>query len=150
MCIEEDLKFGFKDVFICLKCFIFKSCFDVELECEFIFKYLGLIWFGVLIIVVNMDIVGIFSMVKVLVIFGILIVVYKYYIVEEWLVFIQGVFVDVFKYVMVFIGMFDVDFEKIQQIFFQNLQLNFVCIDVVNGYFEYFVQFVVKVCEVWL
>lgn len=41
MCIEEDLKLGFKDVFICFKCFIFKSCFDVELECQFIFKYLG-------------------------------------------------------------------------------------------------------------
>lgn len=51
---------------------------------------------------------------------------------------------------MVFIGMFDVDFEKIKQIFDLNLVLNFVCIDVVNGYFEYFVQFVVKVCEVWL
>lgn len=36
------------------------------------------------IIVVNMDIVGIFFMVFALVFFDILIVVYKYYFVEEW------------------------------------------------------------------
>lgn len=60
------------------------------------------------------------------------------------------VLVDVLKYVMVFIGIFDVDFEKIVQILVLNFVLNFVCIDVVNGYLEYFVQFVVKVCEVWL
>lgn len=32
MRIEEDLKLGFKDVFIRFKRFIFKSRFDVELE----------------------------------------------------------------------------------------------------------------------
>lgn len=89
MCIEEGLKLGFKDVLICFKCLILKSCFEVELECQFIFKYLGWNWFGVFIIVVNMDIVGIFCMVEVLVLFDVLIVVYKYYIVEQWGEFVK-------------------------------------------------------------
>lgn len=50
---------------------------------------------------------------------------------------------------MVFIGTFDADFEKIKQIFDLNSVLNFVCIDVANGYFEYFVQFVAKAREAW-
>lgn len=37
--------------------------------------------------------------------------------------------------------------SKTQQILSQNPQLNFVCIDVANGYSEHFVQFVAKARE---
>ncbi len=48
---------------------------------------------------------------------------------------------------MVSTGTSDADFEKTQQILSQNPQLNFVCIDVANGYSEHFVQFVAKARE---
>lgn len=50
---------------------------------------------------------------------------------------------------MVSTGTSDADFEKTQQILSQNPQLNFVCIDVANGYSEHFVQFVAKAREAW-
>ncbi|MCJ8608374.1 IMP dehydrogenase, partial [Klebsiella pneumoniae] len=56
---------------------------------------------------------------------------------------------DVLKHVMVSTGTSDADFEKTQQILSQNPQLNFVCIDVANGYSEHFVQFVAKAREAW-
>lgn len=43
------------------------------------------------VIVVNMDFVGSFVMVKVLVEYDVMIVVYKYYFVEDWVEFVKGV-----------------------------------------------------------
>lgn len=59
----------------------------------------------------------------------------------------RGASADVLKHVMVSTGTSDADFEKTQQILSQNPQLNFVCIDVANGYSEHFVQFVAKARE---
>lgn len=61
----------------------------------------------------------------------------------------RGASEDVLKHVMVSTGTSDADFEKTQQILSQNPQLNFVCIDVANGYSEHFVQFVAKAREAW-
>ncbi|MCP6179505.1 guanosine monophosphate reductase [Klebsiella pneumoniae] len=149
MRIEEDLKLGFKDVLIRPKRSTLKSRSDVELEREFTFKHSGLTWSGVPIIAANMDTVGTFSMAKALATFGILTAVHKHYTAEEWLAFTQGASADVLKHVMVSTGTSDADFEKTQQILSQNPQLNFVCIDVANGYSEHFVQFVAKAREAW-
>ncbi|MFV2828606.1 IMP dehydrogenase, partial [Escherichia coli] len=46
-------------------------------------------------------------------------------------------------------GTSDADFEKTKQILDLNPALNFVCIDVANGYSEHFVQFVAKAREAW-
>ena len=88
-------------------------------------------------------------MAKALATFGILTAVHKHYTAEEWLAFTQGASADVLKHVMVSTGTSDADFEKTQQILSQNPQLNFVCIDVANGYSEHFVQFVAKAREAW-
>lgn len=149
MRIEEDLKLGFKDVLIRPKRSTLKSRSDVELEREFTFKHSGLTWSGVPIIAANMDTVGTFSMAKALTTFGILTAVHKHYTAEEWQAFVQSVSADVLKHVMVSTGTSDADFDKTQQIISQNPQLNFVCIDVANGYSEHFVQFVAKAREAW-
>ncbi|KYE78289.1 guanosine 5'-monophosphate oxidoreductase, partial [Salmonella enterica subsp. enterica serovar Typhimurium] len=44
-------------------------------------------------------------------------------------------------------GTSDADFENTVQILALNPALNFVCIDVSNGYSEHFVQFVAKARE---
>ena len=81
--------------------------------------------------------------------FDILTAVHKHYSVEEWQAFINNSSADVLKHVMVSTGTSDADFEKTKQILDLNPALNFVCIDVANGYSEHFVQFVAKAREAW-
>lgn len=81
--------------------------------------------------------------------FDILTAVHKHYTVEEWAAFINTASADVLKHVMVSTGTSDADFEKTVQILALNPALNFVCIDVANGYSEHFVQFVAKAREAW-
>lgn len=61
-------------------------------------------------IVVNMDLVGSFVMVKVLVEYGVMIVVYKYYIVVDWVEFVKSVDKVMLNNVMVLTGILEVDF----------------------------------------
>ena len=150
MRIEEDLKLGFKDVLIRPKRSTLKSRSDVELERQFTFKHSGQSWSGVPIIAANMDTVGTFSMASALASFDILTAVHKHYSVEEWQAFINNSSADVLKHVMVSTGTSDADFEKTKQILDLNPALNFVCIDVANGYSEHFVQFVAKARELIL
>lgn len=149
MRIEEDLKLGFKDVLIRPKRSTLKSRSDVELERQFTFKHSGQTWSGVPIIAANMDTVGTFEMAQALAGFDILTAVHKHYTVEEWAAFINKASADVLKHVMVSTGTSDADFEKTVQILALNPALNFVCIDVANGYSEHFVQFVAKAREAW-
>ena len=142
-------KLGFKDVLIRPKRSTLKSRSDVELERQFTFKHSGQSWSGVPIIAANMDTVGTFSMASALASFDILTAVHKHYSVEEWQAFINNSSADVLKHVMVSTGTSDADFEKTKQILDLNPALNFVCIDVANGYSEHFVQFVAKAREAW-
>lgn len=81
--------------------------------------------------------------------FDILTAVHKHYTVEAWAAFISTASADVLKHVMVSTGTSDADFEKTAQILALNPALNFVCIDVANGYSEHFAQFVAKAREAW-
>lgn len=134
MRIEEDLKLGFKDVLIRPKRSTLKSRSDVELERQFTFKHSGQTWSGVPIIAANMDTVGTFEMASALASFDILTAVHKHYSVEDWNAFTSTASEDVLRHVMVSTGTSDADFEKTKQILAQSPALNFVCIDVANGY----------------
>ncbi|ELQ6020373.1 GMP reductase [Cronobacter turicensis] len=149
MRIEEDLKLGFKDVLIRPKRSTLKSRSDVELERQFTFKHSRVQWSGVPIIAANMDTVGTFAMAQSLAAFDILTAVHKHYSVQDWAGFIQSVSADVLKHVMVSTGTSDADFEKIKEILALSPSLQFICIDVANGYSEHFVQFVAKARAAW-
>ncbi len=94
-----------------------------------------------------MDTVGTFSMAKALATFGILTAVHKHYTAEEWLAFTRGRIRRRTQACDGFHRHVRCGFRKTQQILSQNPQLNFVCIDVANGYSEHFVQFVAKARE---
>ncbi|EKM0363734.1 GMP reductase [Cronobacter turicensis] len=149
MRIEEDLKLGFKDVLIRPKRSTLKSRSDVELERQFTFKHSRVQWSGVPIIAANMDTVGTFAMAQSLAAFDILTAVHKHYSVQDWAGFIQSVSADVLKHVMVSTGTSDADFEKTKEILAFSPSLQFICIDVANGYSEHFVQFVAKARAAW-
>ncbi|ELY9424295.1 GMP reductase [Cronobacter dublinensis] len=149
MRIEEDLKLGFKDVLIRPKRSTLKSRSDVELERQFTFKHSRVQWSGVPIIAANMDTVGTFGMAQALAAFDILTAVHKHYSVLEWAEFVQSVSAGVLKHVMVSTGTSDADFEKTKEILALSPSLQFICIDVANGYSEHFVQFVAKARAAW-
>ncbi|EOI3443923.1 GMP reductase [Cronobacter turicensis] len=149
MRIEEDLKLGFKDVLIRPKRSTLKSRSDVELERQFTFKHSRVQWSGVPIIAANMDTVGTFAMAQSLAAFDILTAVHKHYSVQDWAGFIQSVSADVLKHVMVSTGTSDADFEQTKEILALSPSLQFICIDVANGYSEHFVQFVAKARAAW-
>ncbi|EJL89804.1 GMP reductase [Pantoea sp. BIGb0393] len=147
MRIEEDLKLGFKDVLIRPKRSTLKSRSEVELERTFTFKHSGLNWSGIPIIAANMDTVGTFTMAEALASFNLLTAVHKHYSVEDWQAFVQRVPATVLSYVMVSSGTSESDFTKLSAILALSPQLNFICIDVANGYSEHFVQFLLRVRE---
>ncbi|EOE6859249.1 GMP reductase [Cronobacter dublinensis] len=149
MRIEEDLKLGFKDVLIRPKRSTLKSRSDVELERQFTFKHSRVQWSGVPIIAANMDTVGTFGMAQALAAFDILTAVHKHYSVQEWAEFVRSVSAGVLKHVMVSTGTSDADFEKTKEILALSPLLQFICIDVANGYSEHFVQFVAKARAAW-
>ncbi|MGL9722172.1 GMP reductase [Sodalis sp. (in: enterobacteria)] len=147
MRIEEDVKLGFKDVLIRPKRSMLKSRSDVELQRDFTFKHPGLRWSGVPVIAANMDTVGTFHMAEALAAFDVLTSVHKHYSVDQWREFVARAPESVLRHVMVSTGTSAADFEKMKQILALSPQLNFICIDVANGYSEHFVTFVQKARE---
>ena len=147
MRIEEDVKLGFKDVLIRPKRSTLKSRSEVELERTFTFKHSGLAWSGVPVIAANMDTVGTFTMAEALAGFNVLTAVHKHYSVEAWQTFIQRVPATVLSHVMVSTGTSEADFTKLSAILALSPQLNFICIDVANGYSEHFVAFLQRARE---
>lgn len=145
MRIEEDIKLGFKDVLIRPKRSTLTSRSQVDLERKFVFKHSKQIWSGIPIIAANMDTIGTFSMVKSLSNFNILTAVHKYYSIVEWDNFINSVSKQMLKYVIVSTGISDLDFIKIKEIFSLSLDLQYICIDVANGYSEHFIYFLKKI-----
>lgn len=147
MRIEEDIKLGFKDVLIRPKRSTLKSRSQVELAREFTFKHSAITWSGVPVIAANMDTVGTFTMAEALAAFDILTAVHKHYSVEQWQAFVQRVPENVLSHVMVSTGTSEADFLKLKQILALSPRLNFICIDVANGYSEHFVEFLQRARE---
>lgn len=147
MRIEEDLKLGFKDVLFRPKRSTLSSRSQVELHREFRFRNAQQHWKGVPVIAANMDSVGTFSMAKVLASFNMLTAIHKHYTEQQWQDFIATTEPQVLDHAMVSSGASNRDFVKLQHILSLSPQLRFICIDVANGYFEHFTDFVKIVRE---
>lgn len=146
MRVETDIKLGFKDVLIRPKRSTLKSRGLVELERTFTFLHSQKQWRGIPIIAANMDTVGTFEIAEVLANNRMLCAIHKHYSLQDWQVFIDRQETDdIFSRVMVSTGVMDDDFEKLGHIMAQHPKLQFICIDVANGYAESFVEYVAKV-----
>ena len=146
MRIEQDLKLGFKDVLFRPKRSTLKSRSQVELKRSFIFKNSQVKWEGVPVIAANMDSVGTFEMAKVLNQHQVLTAIHKHYTVDEWKSFIKSN-PETLNNVLVSTGTSESDFVKTQQIMSLSEKLQFICIDIANGYSEHLVEFVSKMRE---
>lgn len=141
MRIEYEIKLGFKDVMIRPKRSTLKSRSQVSLERTFNFRNSGKSWTGVPLIAANMDTVGTFEMAKALAQHQIMTAVYKHYPVEEWHTFLNEN-PAIYPHIALSTGTGETDEEKIAQILKNHPKLQFLCIDVANGYSEHFVEFV--------
>jgi len=144
MRIIDDVKLDFKDVLFVPKRSVLKSRKDVDLNRTFKFKHSNTVWTGVPIMAANMDGVGTFSMARALNEYGMFTCFAKSYDLDD---FVQksGNLLHYNNNVAVSSGTSDKDWSKLQQILNSFPELNFICIDIANGYSEHFGDFVAKV-----
>ncbi|MCK4690459.1 MAG: GMP reductase, partial [Desulfuromonadales bacterium] len=145
MRIETDLKLGFKDVLIRPKRSTLKSRAQVVLDREFTFLHSQRQWSGIPIITANMDTVGTFETAEVLAKFGLLTALHKHYSLKEWDHFLKGRDDSIYSRIMINTGTAEDDFNNMQKVIEHHPKLEFICIDVANGYVETFVDFVKQV-----
>ncbi|WP_020676562.1 GMP reductase [Geopsychrobacter electrodiphilus] len=149
MRIEHDLKLGFKDVLIRPKRSTLKSRAEVKLERSYTFLHSQLQWSGVPIIAANMDTVGTFAMAEALAKHDMLCALHKHYSLQEWQDWLKQAGENIYQRIMVSTGTSDNDMEKLKAVLSIAPQLQFICIDVANGYAESFVDFVSRVREAY-
>lgn len=147
MRIEADLKLGFKDVMIRPKRSTLSSRSQVSLLREFVFRNSESEWEGVPIIAANMDTVGTFEMARVLSQHQMMTAIHKHYSRDEWAVFMQSVDESVMKNIAVSTGTGQADADMVDHLIGEYAELEFICIDVANGYSEHFVNFVKRMRE---
>ena len=147
MRIENELKFGFKDVMIRPKRSTLKSRSQVTLEREFRFLHSDIVWKGIPIMAANMDTVGTFEMAKALAEHGLFTAIHKHYTIKEWQEFAKKASEKVLRNIAVSTGTRIEDSKKVAQILKDFPQINFICVDVANGYSEHFVHFLKKIRE---
>lgn len=145
MRVETDLKLGFKNVLIKPKRSNLKSRSEVDLERNFSFLHSGREWRGVPVIAANMDTIGTFEVAGVLAQHGLLTAIHKHYSLEQWDAFLDGRPADFYSRIMVSAGAAEEDFTRLGRIVSKHPALEFICLDVANGYTEAFVEYVGKV-----
>ena len=143
MRIEDEVKLDFKDVLIRPKRSTLSSRKEVDLHRTYKFKYSKKEYTGIPIMASNMDGVGTFEMAKELEkhhLFTCLVKTYNKNV-DDWLNFQRGADKDFYA---VSTGISDSDFDRLK-IIVTGTDSKFICIDVANGYSEYFGDFVAKV-----
>jgi len=141
MRIEDEIKLTFDDVLIRPKRSTLVSRSEVDLTRPFKFKHTNKTWSGVPIFSANMDTTGTFNTAKALEKFGIITAIHKFYSIEDWKSNLEHL--DP-KYLTVTVGTSDEEFQKAKEIFAINDDIDFLCLDVANGYREDFLQAIYK------
>jgi GMP reductase len=144
MRIEQDLKLDFKDVLIRPKRSTLTSRSDADIRREFIFRNSEKKYFGVPIIAANMDTVGTMAMAEALGKFELSVALHKHYAEDELVSF----FTKLERKPSAFysMGITDADYEKFKKVVSRaGDAIEYICIDVANGYTESFVRFVERI-----
>jgi GMP reductase len=142
MRIEDEVKLDFKDVLIRPKRSTLSSRKEVDLNRTYKFKHSGAEWTGVPIMASNMDGVGTLEIAEALhqhQMFTCLVKSYDEGDLSDTVGRIGG------NHFAVSTGTNDRDFLKLKLILNSYPEINFICIDVANGYSEHFGDYVAKV-----
>ena len=142
MRILDDVKLDFKDVLFVPKRSTLKSRREVELTRTYTFKHSKQTFTGVPIMAANMDGVGTFDMAVALTSFSLFTCLVKSYELPNWEKNYSNL--DT-KYIAVSTGISENDYTNLISILTAFPTINYICIDVANGYSQYFGEFVAKV-----
>uniref|UniRef100_A0AC35TND6 GMP reductase n=1 Tax=Rhabditophanes sp. KR3021 TaxID=114890 RepID=A0AC35TND6_9BILA len=147
--IESDPKLDFKDVLIRPKRSTLRSRADVDLVREFTFRNSKKTYAGVPVIASNMDTVGTFAMAEALAKHKMFTTMHKHYSLQEWVAFADNNNrdKDLFANLAISSGMTGEDFKKLKLVTDAIPELDYICLDVANGYSEHFVDFIRKCRE---
>ncbi|ULC58425.1 GMP reductase [Flaviramulus sp. BrNp1-15] len=149
MRIEYDIKLGFKDVMIRPKRSTLRSRSEVNLERDFKFLHSPHTWSGIPIMAANMDTVGTFEMAKALSDKKLFTAIHKHYSLNDWKLFSSSISEEAISHIAVSTGVGKQDYEKLSNILNINPSIKFICIDVANGYSEYFADFVKRTRDLY-
>ena len=141
MRIENEVKLDYKDVLIRPKRSVLRSRKEVDLKRSYKFRNSGGFWKGVPIIAANMDGVGTFSMAYELSRFDMFTCITKQNSPKDWYNQFGEINPD---HLAISVGTNLKDYEKAKEII-TTCNLNWICIDIANGYSEHFVNFVRQV-----
>jgi GMP reductase len=144
MRVEDEIKLDFKDVLIRPKRSTLSSRKEVDLNRTYKFKHSGYEWSGVPIMAANMDGVGTMSMAEALHEHKMFTCLVKSYHENDFGDMIGNIGTNSFA---VSTGTSEEDFLKLRRILYAYPEINFICIDVANGYQERFADYVSKVRE---
>lgn len=137
MRIDSEIKLDFADVLICPKRSTLTSRKEVNLKRKFTFRHAPLHLECIPVIASNMDTSGTFEIANVLRDNDLLTCLHKFYKVEDFAKQTS------LKNMIVTTGTSEDDYNKVAQIMQQfGPQLPMICIDVANGYTEYFLNFI--------
>lgn len=142
--VINDVKLDFKDVLLRPKRSALKSRADVDLNRKYTFRHSGRTTEGIPVIASNMDTVGTFEMAEALAKHKVYTCVHKYYSVDDWKAFATRT-PESLPFVACSSGTADGDFERLSEVLKALTEINFICLDVANGYSEHFVEYVKKV-----
>lgn len=147
MHIEESVKLDFKDVLIRPKRSTLSSRSDVDISREFVFHHSRRKYHGIPIIGANMDTIGTVEMARALGKHGLSVALHKHYSENELVAFFQSLQPSGLASSSAFysMGIGKADYEKFAAVMARAESVEYVCIDVANGYNESFVHFVKKV-----
>lgn len=147
MRIEDDIKIDFKDVLIRPKRSEAASRSNVVIEKEYTFLNSQNTWKGVPIIAANMDTTGTIAMSNALAQHGCSTCLHKHYPIETLVDFFNREKNPQADRSFFTIGLKSDDFEKLQMVASKVGEVQNICIDVANGYTQYFVDHCKKVRE---
>jgi GMP reductase len=146
MRIENEIKLDYKDVLIRPKRSTLKSRKEVDLNRTYKFKNSGQEWTGIPIMAANMDGIGTFNMAIALSDHSMFTCLTKQYSWMEWNEFYDDVHTpkNIDDFISISIGTNKTQYATAMKII-ERKKLQWVCIDIANGYSEHFVDFVRQV-----
>jgi GMP reductase len=144
MRIEDEVKLDFKDVLFRPKRSTLSSRKDVDLNRTYKFKHSGYEWTGIPIMAANMDGIGTVGIAEALGDQSMFTCLVKTYDETDVVDVLNKVDAQRFA---VSVGTGEQDFQKLQRIINTAPEIEFICIDVANGYSEHFADYVAKVRE---
>ena len=139
--IDTDIKLDFKDVLIRPKRSTIKSRSDVDLNREYTFCHSKKKYRGIPIVAANMDTTGTFNIAKEMTKFSLFTAIAKQVTLKEWIDFASEN-PGYLQYLAVSSGITEQDSIYLNSVLAAVPAINYICLDVANGYTEYFVQFV--------